>query len=149
MHAERSVDIAAPAAAIYALAQDVARWPAILPHYRWVKVLEERNGERIVEMAARRDWIPVRWKARQTLDPATPRIGFTHLSGWTKGMAVEWTFKAEGGRTRVTIVHDLDDSGNPILSGWFGRRIVGEFFIQSIAGRTLARMKDLAEEANV
>jgi len=144
MHAERSVDIGAPPDAIYAMAQDVARWPSMLPHYRWVKVLREDDGERIVEMAARRDWIPVRWTARQTLDPATPRIGFTHLSGWTKGMSVAWTFEPLPGGTRVTIVHDL---GRPLLGEWFGQKIVGEFFIQSIAGRTLARMKELAEAA--
>jgi ribosome-associated toxin RatA of RatAB toxin-antitoxin module len=149
MHAERSVDIKAPAAAIYALAQDVARWPQILPHYRWVKVLREGDGERVVEMAARRDWFPVRWTALQTLDPATPRIDFTHLSGWTKGMAVAWLFEPRGDGTRVTIVHDLDYARRPLMGEWFGRRIVGDYFIQSIAGRTLARMKELAEGANV
>ena len=146
MHAERFVDIDAPASAIYALAQDVARWPDILPHYRWVKVLRENGKERVIEMAARRDWIPVRWTARQTLDPATPRIEFTHLSGWTKGMSVAWTFEPRGVATRVTIVHDLDRA--PLFGEWFGRRVVGDFFIQSIAGRTLARMKELAEGVN-
>ena len=143
MHAERFVDIAAPPEVIYELAQDVARWPSILPHYRWVKVLREEPDRRIIEMAARRDWIPVRWTALQTLDARTPRIGFTHLSGWTKGMSVSWLFEPEGGRTRVTITHDLE--GSPWFGEWFGRRVIGEFFIQSIAGRTLARMKELAE----
>ena len=144
MHAERFVDIAAPAGAIYALAQDVAAWPAMLPHYRWVRVLRDGERDRVVEMAARRDWIPVRWTALQTLDPQTPRIGFQHLSGWTKGMRVAWTFEPHDGGTRVTIVHDLDETGSP-LREWFGRRIIGDYFIQSIAGRTLACMKQLAE----
>jgi hypothetical protein len=48
----------------------------------------------------------------------------------------------------VTIAHDLDENVRPMLRGWFGRRVVGDFFIQSIAGRTLARMKQLAEERN-
>ena len=56
-------------------------------------------------------------------------------------------FKAKGG-TRVTIAHDIDEKVRPLLAGWFGHRIVGDFFIQSIAGRTLARMKQLAEERN-
>jgi ribosome-associated toxin RatA of RatAB toxin-antitoxin module len=149
MHAERFVDIKASASEIYVLAQDVASWPSILPHYRWVKVLREEDGARIVEMAARRDWIPVRWTARQTLDPVTPGIGFTHLSGWTKGMQVSWRFEPRNGGTRVTIVHDLDYGRRPLLGDWFGRAVVGDFFIQSIAGRTLARMKELAEGTNV
>jgi len=148
MHLERSVDVAAPVQRIYELAQDVAAWPAILPHYRWVKVLRENGREREVEMAARRDWIPVRWTALQTLDPSTPRIEFKHLSGWTKGMSVAWTFAPCAGGTRVTIAHDLDEHVRPMLRGWFGHRVVGDFFIQSIAGRTLARMKQLAEERN-
>jgi len=149
MHAERFVDIKAPASAIYVLAADVANWPSILPHYRWVKVLREEPGARVVEMAARRDWIPVRWTARQTLDPSTPEIGFTHLSGWTKGMQVAWRFEPRDGGTRVTIVHDLDYARRPLLGEWFGRAVVGDFFIQSIAGRTLARMKELAEGTDV
>jgi ribosome-associated toxin RatA of RatAB toxin-antitoxin module len=149
MHAERHVDINAPAAAVYALAQDVARWPEILPHYRWVRVLRDGDRERVVEMAARRGWIPVRWTARQTLDPVTPRIGFTHLSGWTKGMSVAWLFAPLVGGTRVTIVHDLDDTRPSPLRAWFERHVVGDFFIQSIAGRTLAHMKQLAEGMHV
>lgn len=148
MHAQRSIDIDAPASAIYELAQDVVRWPIILPHYRWVKVLRDGEHERVVEMAARRDWIPVRWTALQTLDPAVPRIDFTHLSGWTKGMSVTWRFEPRNGGTRVTIVHDLDYSSRRLLGEWFGRRIVGDFFIQPIAGRTLAHMKQLAEAAD-
>jgi ribosome-associated toxin RatA of RatAB toxin-antitoxin module len=148
MHAERFVDINAPAAAIYELAQDVARWPQILPHYRWVRVLQERDDTRTVEMAARRGFIPVRWKALQRCDRREPRISFRHLSGWTKGMEVAWRFEPAGERTRVTIVHHLDYSRFGPGGEWFGRRIIGDYFIQSIAGRTLARMKELAEAAH-
>jgi len=49
----------------------------------------------------------------------------------------------------VTIVHDLDYARRPFLPEWFGRAVVGDFFIQSIAGRTLARMKELAEGTDV
>jgi ribosome-associated toxin RatA of RatAB toxin-antitoxin module len=147
MHAQRSVDVDAPPATIYALAQDVARWPERLPHYRFVRVLEEANGERVVVMAARRGWIPVRWLARQTLDPATPHIGFEHLSGWARGMKVSWNFERRDGRTRVTIAHEFERGGGPLVS-WFDRRVIGEFFIQSIAGETLGRMKRLAEAAH-
>jgi len=143
--AERFVDINASASEIYALAQDVAHWPDILPHYRWVRVLRESDGSRVIEMAARRDWIPVRWTALQTLDPQTPLIRFTHLSGWTKGMEVAWTFQARGAVTRVTIVHELASTPLRFAGTWFERRVICDFFIQSIAGRTLARMKELAE----
>jgi len=145
MHAERSIDIKAPANAIYDLAENVARWPALLPHYRYVKVLREGAGERVAVMAARRGWIPVTWTALERLDPVTPRIEFRHLSGWTVGMEVAWKFEKIDGGTRVSIVHDLDFRRLPIARKWIGDRVIGEFFIQSIAGRTLDRMKELAE----
>jgi len=145
MHAERSIDIAAPPHAVYALAQDIARWPQLLPHYRYVKVLSETDGQRTAVMAARRGWIPVRWTALERLDPITPRIEFRHLSGWTVGMEVAWNFEPIASGTRVTIVHDLDFKRIPVIGAWVSKNIIGDFFIQSIAGRTLARMKELAE----
>lgn len=148
VHAERSIDIRAPADAIYRLAQDIARWPELLPHYRYVKVLRESDGERVAVMAARRGWIPVTWKALERLDPITPRIEFRHLSGWTVGMEVAWNFEKIDGGTRVSIAHDLDFRRLPFGRRWIGNRVIGEFFIQSIAGRTLARMKELAESGH-
>jgi ribosome-associated toxin RatA of RatAB toxin-antitoxin module len=145
MRAERSIDVHAMPATIYRLAADVERWPDLLDHYRWVTVLSESETGRVVEMAARRDFIPVRWTALQTLDAATPRIGFTHLSGWTKGMRVVWDFEQRGAQTRVSIIHELDTDKTSAARSWFVRRIIGDFFIQSIAGKTLARMKALAE----
>ena len=145
MHAQTSIDIAAPARVIYDIAQDVGRWPTLLPHYRYVTVLSEKPGERTAVMAARRGWIPVKWTTVERLDPAIPRIEFTHLSGWTAGMEVAWTFAPIPGGTRVTIEHHLDFRRIPVFGPWVGGRIIGDFFIQSIAGKTLARMKELAE----
>ena len=79
------------------------------------------------------------------LDPATPRIEFTHVSGWTAGMEVAWRFDALPGGTRVIIEHDLEFRLVPLIGDWIGRRIIGDFFIQSIASKTLACFKELAE----
>jgi len=145
-HADQSVDMAAPAATIYALAQDVASWPRFLPHYRYVRVLQETPDERIAVMGARRSWIPVRWTARERLHPAIPRIEFIHLSGWTVGMEVAWTFAPTPGGTRVTIEHDLRTLRRPVSRTRLARAIIARFFIRPIATRTLARMKALAEQ---
>ena len=40
----RTVDrirVRAPFATVFAAASTVARWPAILPHYRWVRMLDD------------------------------------------------------------------------------------------------------------
>src|SRR6185437_3025266 len=49
------VEIRAPIERVLHVAADVERWPQILPHYRWVRFLERRNGGGTVEMAA---WRP-------------------------------------------------------------------------------------------
>ena len=53
MHTENEIFIRADMAEIYQLAAPVERWPEILPHYRWVRVLADNGDRRLVEMAAR------------------------------------------------------------------------------------------------
>lgn len=145
MHVSNSIVIDAPAQRIFERASATAQWPEMLPHYRWVHVLE-RSGERsVLEMAAVRPFgnarmtIPVRWRAEQINDPAVPQIFFRHLRGWTKGMRVYWRFApAEGGKTLVRIDHEFNSPLAPII---------GKYFIDPIATRTLARMKELCEQS--
>jgi hypothetical protein len=90
-------------------------------------------------MAARRAWIPVRWRAEQINDPDRPQIFFRHLAGWTKGMRVYWRFTAlASGKTRVRIDHELRSPLAPFI---------GKYFIDPIASRTLACMKQIIESA--
>jgi aromatase len=136
--------IAAPARRIYDLAVATERWPEFLPHYRYVRVLEERAEGRVVEMAALRDFIPIRWVAEQISDPKGPSIRFRHLRGWTRGMDVVWRFEPLEEGTRVTIEHRLAFIF-PFAAEWLGRNVVSRFFIENVASKTLARMKVLAE----
>jgi aromatase len=140
------VDVRADAATIFAFAAATERWPEYLPHYRYVRVLEEKGPTRVVEMAARRNWIPIRWTAEQTSDPSRPHIEFRHVRGWTRGMEVEWRFEPIAGGTRVSIEHRLQFRF-PVAAQWLGRHVVSDFFIDYVARRTLARMKALAEAA--
>jgi ribosome-associated toxin RatA of RatAB toxin-antitoxin module len=136
--------IAAEPSTIFALASATERWPQLLPHYRFVRVLEGDDRRRIVEMAARRGAFPVRWTAEQTNDPDRAHIAFRHLRGWTRGMEVEWLFERSAAGTRVRIVHRLEFQF-PVARDWLGRHVVSDFFIRDIAGKTLACMKRLAE----
>lgn len=146
-HTENSIEIAAPAATIYHLAAATERWPMYLPHYRYVHVLEQHANRRVVEMSAWRSGIPISWVAEQTNDPVLPAIAFRHIHGWTRGMEVVWRFEPRpGGGTRVTILHDLAFKF-PIAADFIGEHVVGDFFVANVAGKTLARMKTLAEGA--
>jgi ribosome-associated toxin RatA of RatAB toxin-antitoxin module len=147
MHIGNTILIAAPPAAIYALAAPVERWPAMLPHYRWVKVLEERGNTRLVEMACWRDGIPLRWTALEELVPDVPRIRFLHVAGVTRGMEVVWEFQPRGELTEVRIEHDLRLRW-PIIGPPVADRIIGPLFVSTVANKTLQRLKILAEAAN-
>jgi ribosome-associated toxin RatA of RatAB toxin-antitoxin module len=139
-----SIAIAASAATIYTVAADTARWPLILPHYRYVRVLERDGTRQIVEMAAWRHCFPLHWVAEQVNDPVRPHIGFRHIAGPTRGMEVEWVFEPFGPQTRVTIVHRLDFSF-PIFARFLGKYVVGDYFIEGVASRTLRCMKAVSE----
>ena len=99
-------------------------------------------------MAARRGWIPVTWWAEQRLFPDKPRITFRHVRGVTSGMEVEsrlFTPVPEG--VRVAIRHDLR-LGWPLIGGMAADHIIGPQFISNIAGKTLRRIKAIAEGAS-
>jgi uncharacterized membrane protein len=145
MIVHQSIDVRAPAADIYALAQDIANWPRILSHYSSVRVVVETRDERVAVMSARRDWFPVRWTAAQQLLPSIPRIEFTHLSGWATGMRVAWIFDPIPHGTKVTISHDLATLRIPLVRSKIGREIISGMFIAPIASLTLAGMKAAVE----
>ena len=139
-----SIDIAAPPATIYGFASATARWPLILPHYRYVRVRERDGARQIVEMAAWRHCFPLRWIAEQTDDAQRPHIAFRHIAGPTRGMEVEWRFEPLGERTRVTIVHRLDFAF-PVFAAFLGKYVVGDYIIEGVAARTLRCMKAISE----
>lgn len=135
----------APPAAIFALAGEVERWPERLPHYRYVRRLAAPDGERRFAMGARRGPIPVRWEAIQRLHPDAGVIEFVHTGGVTRGMRVAWRITpGRDGLTDVAIEHQLDLAW-PLIGGWVARSVIGPHFVEAIAGRTLRRIRQLAE----
>jgi ribosome-associated toxin RatA of RatAB toxin-antitoxin module len=136
--------IAAPAARIFDLAADVERWPERLPHYRYVRRLPDPNGERRFAMGARRGPIPVCWEATQRPLPDQGVIEFTHTGGVTRGMQVAWRLVPRDGATEVSIEHRLELRW-PLIGRFAAERVIGPHFVDAIAGRTLRRMRQLAE----
>ena len=54
-HGGRTARPRTAASAIFRLAAEVERWPALLPHYRYVRFIERRSdGGGIVDMSANR-----------------------------------------------------------------------------------------------
>lgn len=138
------IHVAAPFERIFDLAAEVEHWPRLLPHYRYVRRLPSANGERRFAMGARRGRIPVSWQAVQRPLAGDRRIEFTHVGGITRGMEVAWVFELRDDGWEVSIHHALDLRW-PLVGGFAADRIIGPLFIDAIAGRTLRRVKVLAE----
>ncbi|HET9683398.1 MAG TPA: SRPBCC family protein [Gemmatimonadaceae bacterium] len=153
---ERMVD--APLARIFRLAADVERWPALLPHYRYVRFVDRRSdGGGIVDMSANRpfgvvQW-PTWWQSRMAVHAPggsrPPSIRYTHIAGVTRGMEVEWTFEEMGAMTRVRIVHLWNGPPVPMAGGVAAALVIGPVFVHGIASRTLAGLADVAEQARL
>lgn len=145
MFTESHITIQAPRERVFECTIDLERWPERLPHYRYVKVLERAEGGSLVKMACRRSGIPVAWVSRHTVHPAEWEMRFEHLRAWTKGMKVVWHYEENtAGGTDITLAHELAFRW-PVLAP-IAEPIIGGFFIDHIAGRTLRTFKVLLEQ---
>ena len=79
MHKEDSILIEAPRASIFEAAADLSRWPEILPHYRWIRVIEKSAYKNVVVMGAKRGWIPIQWTSEQEIDDARCEVQVSPL----------------------------------------------------------------------
>lgn len=150
----RTVDatlIAAPPSRVFAAARDVERWPAILPHYRWVRFVERQADGGVVEMAAWRPFGALRWPtwwvSEMTVDQPAATIRYRHVRGITRGMDVVWQITPANGGTAVEIVHEWDGPGWPLIGAPAASLVIGPVFIHGIASRTLAGIKRHSEGA--
>jgi uncharacterized membrane protein len=160
----RTVDrlrIHAPFPRVFAAASSVARWPAILPHYRWVHILNDG----LVEMAAWRPFArgllkyPTWWVSEMTIDRPAGEIRYNHVRGITRGMQVRWRLEEVGEHevgegsggsggsegVDVEIVHAWDGPAWPLIGPLAANLVIGPVFIHGIASRTLAGIKRAAE----
>ncbi|MBV9658829.1 MAG: SRPBCC family protein [Verrucomicrobia bacterium] len=152
MHTATAIIIRAPRDRIFEVTADLENWTRILPHYRYIHYLERglsggATERHIVKMAATRDGIPIAWTSEQVIDRARQEVRFTHLKAFTKGMHVVWTYTdlPDGSGVRVEIVHDLKFRFPPLQP--LADRIIGSYFIENIANKTLRRFKEYLEPA--
>ena len=148
----RTVDrtsMRAPVSRVFDAAADVERWPALLRHYRWVRLLERRPEGALVEMAAWRPFGPIGyptwWVSEMRVDRATPAVHYRHVRGITSGMDVVWSFAPAGEDTEVTIVHEWPGPRWPLIGAAAASLVIGPLFIHGIASRTLAGIKAYVE----
>lgn len=141
---ENSIVIKAPLSKIFQDTSNLLLWPKVLPHYRWIRVLNVGEDGLVVKMAARRGWLPVQWTSRFKVDPNIPELQFEHLKAFTRGMKVRWTYTPTPDGVLVSIIHELDRPS--ALGHWFAHHVLGNMIIQPIATRTLSGFKAYLEQ---
>ncbi|HEX2251337.1 MAG TPA: SRPBCC family protein [Gemmatimonadales bacterium] len=143
----------APMEPVFHAAMDVERWPSILAHYRWVRILERRGEESLVEMAAWRPFgrlrYPTWWVSEMWIDHAAAAVHYRHVRGITKGMDVVWRIEPAGQGTEVTIVHEWPGPRWPLIGPAAASWVIGPIFIHGIASRTLAGIKRHVEDGRM
>ena len=143
MHKSNSIIMRAPKMSIFETAADLELWPRILPHYRYIRFLERGHERNVVIMAASRSGIPISWTSEQVIDRGNVQVRFHHLKSLTKGMRVVWTFDERPEGVLVTIAHDLTFRVKILAP--LADKIIGDFFIHSVASKTLRCMKAYVE----
>jgi ribosome-associated toxin RatA of RatAB toxin-antitoxin module len=143
---ENSILIRAPLDEVFQATSNLQFWPRVLPHYRWIRVVETDGNGVIVKMAARRGWLPIQWTSRFHADPNVPELRFEHLKAFTRGMKVRWTYTPTPDGVLVRISHELERGS--VFGRWFAHRVLGDMFIKPIATRTLVHFKHYLEQDN-
>jgi len=144
MHTESSILISAPMADVFGMTSDLIRWPAFLSHYRWVRWIDGGPNQGVVEMAAMRGGIPIRWVSEFRREAGKPELWFRHLSAFTKGMEVRWIYEQRASGVLITIDHSLRFRW-PLLAS-IAEPLIGDFMIGWVAPRTLTGFKELLEK---
>lgn len=142
--------VRAPVPVTFDVVRAVEEWPAHLRHYRFVRFRERAaDGGGIVEMAANRPFGPIGWPtwwlSEMAVDRVAPAIRFRHIGGITKGMDVEWSFRAVEQGTQVRLLHVWDGPRWPLIGVQAATLVIGPVFIHGIASRTLAGLAAVAE----
>jgi uncharacterized membrane protein len=152
MRIEDRLFMRAPVARVFQAAANVERWPELLSHYRWVRMLERRGDGGIVEMAAWRSFGPLRyptwWVSEMWVDATRAAVRYRHVRGITAGMDVEWRLEPAFEGTDVTIVHEWSGPGWPLISRPAAEWVIGPVFVHGIASRTLAGIRREVERAD-
>ena len=148
----RTVDERTVAAApdlVFRAAAEVERWPEILPHYRYVRMLERRPDGGVVEMSANRPFGPFNWPtwwvSEMWVDAGRREVRYHHIRGVTRGMDVLWKVEPVTAGTHATILHEWNGPAWPLIRKPAAEWVIGPVFVHGIASRTLAGIARAAE----
>ena len=139
-HIETSIIIKGKLEDVYALAEDVERYPEFIPGYKGEVLSKEGNKstlQRVVEIMGNQ----ITWKSVATFQKNEWMIEFEQIEGPLKGMIAKWIFERVPEGTKSIIVHDFELE-RPIL-GWTIEKIIET--VSAITRNTLEGLKKKLE----
>jgi ribosome-associated toxin RatA of RatAB toxin-antitoxin module len=101
-------------AQMFALVEDIERYPEFVPWVARAEVLERKPGEIIARLEMERSGVRERFTTRNVLDPPQ-RMDLQLVDGPFKLLDGRWTFEAIAGGTRIGLVIRFEFA-NPVLS---------------------------------
>ena len=146
-YVETSVDVAAPAAAVYELAKEQERFPEFMPDVESVAVVERRPDAIVTKWKTLVEDAPIEWTEEDRFDDARLRIDYALIEGDLDKFEGAWTFEERpDGTTRVVLGVDYD-FGVPTLAELIGPTL--EKKVRENSTMMLAALKREAESRPV
>ena len=116
---ECTIDVEAPARAVYELAKEQERFPEFMPDVETVVVLERRPDGVVTRWKTLVEDAPIEWTEEDRFDDERLRIDYALIEGDLDTFQGAWTFEQAGGRTRVVLGVEYD-FGVPTLAELIG-----------------------------
>ena len=141
-------DVSAPPDLVFDVAADVERWPDILPHYRWVRLVDRSAEPWTVEMSAHRPFGPLNWptwwRSEMRVVRTRREVRYRHIGGITTGMDVLWRIEPRAAGAHIHLLHEWDGPRWPVIRRPAAEWVIGPVFVHGIASRTI---RGVAREA--
>jgi ribosome-associated toxin RatA of RatAB toxin-antitoxin module len=141
-YVETTIDVAAPAAAVYELAKEQERFPEFMPDVESVVVVARHPDKVITRWKTLVEDAPIEWTEEDRFDDARLRIDYALIEGDLDTFQGSWTFEDGGGITRVVLGVEYD-FGVPTLAELIGPTL--EKKVRENSEMMLAALKREAE----
>jgi ribosome-associated toxin RatA of RatAB toxin-antitoxin module len=142
---ETTIEIAAPATAVYALAKDQERFPEFMPDVESVVIVERAGNRMVTRWKTLVEEAPIEWTEEDLFDDEALRVDYKLIEGDLDVFEGSWTFEnGAPGITTVTLGVEYD-FGVPTLAELIGPTLHKK--VRENSEMMLAALKREAESA--
>ena len=142
-YVETSIEVDAPAKAVYELAKEQERFPEFMPDVESVQVIERHPDRVITRWKTLVEEAPIEWTEEDRFDDGATRIDYKLLEGDLDKFEGSWTFAERDGKTHVVLGVDYD-FGVPTLAELIGPTLQRK--VQENSEMMLRALKSQAEK---